>query len=132
MEKKKYYYGPGYFTATFYVAAILFLTSIGLIYSCFLHQSFVYLVVGIVGFIIGLFGLIEVISKKKIFPVNSMHLLREIVALIILVFGVWVLRYGALSHTINWREKMVVIICFILAGHLLHLRGFIKVEEKKN
>ena len=131
MKNMNYSNSPQYFTVIFYVAAILFLTSLALIYSCFRHQSFVYLAVGIVGFIIGVIGLIEFMCKKRILPQTKPHLLREIVALIVLAFGVYVLRFGSLSGTLNWREKMVVIICFVVGMHALHLRGFIKAEEKK-
>jgi TctA family transporter len=129
MEKKKYSYSPQYFTVMLYVAVILFLTSLALIYSCFRNQSFVYLAAGIIGFIIGMIGLIEVSSKKRIFPHGQYHRLREIIALVILAFGVYILRYGSLSGSLNWREKMVSIICFVLGVHALHLRGFLKAED---
>lgn len=130
MKKTKYSTSPQYYIAIFYVAVILFLTSLALIYSCFRHQSYIYLAVGIVGFIIGVIGLIEFMCKKRILPLTQPHLLREIVALIVLAFGVYVLRFGSLSGTLNWREKMVAIICFVIGMHALHLRGYVKTEDK--
>lgn len=130
MPKLKYSYTPGYFTVMFYVAAILFLTSLGLIYSCLHTQSYSYLAIGIVALIIGVIGLLEVSLKKKIFPHGSNHLLRELIALILLAIAVYIIRYGSLNEYLNWREKMVAIICFVIGMHALHLRGYIKAEPK--
>jgi len=130
MKKMKYTNTPQYFTIIFYVAGIMFLTSLALIYSCFRYHTLTYLAVGIFGLIFGIIGLIEFISKKRIFPHGQYHWLREILALILLAIGVFIVRTGSLSGIINWREKMVVIICFVLGMHALHLRGFIKAEEK--
>lgn len=130
MSKLKYSYNQGYFAVMFYVSVILFLTSLGLIYSCLRTQSYAYLAIGIVALIIGVIGLLEVSMKKKIFPHGSNHLLRELIALVLLAIAVYIIRYGSLNEYLNWREKMVAIICFVIGMHALHLRGYIKAEPK--
>lgn len=136
MKRMKCSYTAEYFQAMFYVAGIVLLTSLGLIYSCIHQHSYIYIGVGIVGLIFGIIGLMEVAKKKKIFPHGSFHLLREIIALILLALAVFILRFNSVLHPslqsgINWRERMVIIILFVLGIHALHLRGYLKPEEKK-
>ncbi|HOV16946.1 MAG TPA: hypothetical protein PLF50_05595 [Candidatus Cloacimonadota bacterium] len=131
MKSKRYLVSPQYFIAIMYVSIIVFLTSAGLIYSCFAHNSYVYLAVGIIGVVLGVMGIIEWLSKKQIFPRYGCHWLREIIALIGLALAVYILRYGSLSCTLNWREKMVCILLFVIGVHGLHLRGYLTEEVKE-
>lgn len=128
MDKKKYHNSPEYFVAIMFVAVIAFLTSLSLIYSCIKHGSYVNLAAGIVGLIFGIIGLIEFFSKKRILPHRTTHWLREIVALILLAWAVYIIIAGSVSMSLNFREKLVAIILFTIGFHALHLRGFIKKE----
>jgi hypothetical protein len=126
MENKKYNNSPEYFVVIMYISLIVLLTSLGLIYSCMHHSSYTYLALGIVGLLFGVIGFIEFISKKRIFPHRIHHWLREIIALILLALGVYILVTGSVSGDLNLREKMACIIMFAIGFHALHLRGFIK------
>jgi hypothetical protein len=131
MGKKIYSNSPEYYVVILYISVIILLTSLGLIYSCLKHSSYAYLALAIVGFIWGVIGFIEFFSKKRIFPHRVNHIVREIIALIVLALGVYILRTGSLSASLNWREKMACIILFTIGFHALHLRSYIRVEEKK-
>jgi hypothetical protein len=131
MSKKIYHNTPEYFTVIMYISLIVFLTSLALTYSCFHNKSFVYMPMGIVGLLFGIIGWIEFVSKKRIFPHGTYHWLRELIALILLALAVYILRTGSMSSDLLWREKMVCIILFAIGFHALHLRGFIKSEDKK-
>lgn len=131
MGKKIISNSPEYYIVIFYVSVIMLLTSIGLIYSCLIHSTYAYLALGIIGLIWGIIGFVEFITKKRIFPHRVYHTLREIIALIVLALAVYILRTGSLSANLNWREKMVCIILFTIGFHALHVRSYIRVEEKK-
>lgn len=131
MGKKIYSNSPEYYVVILYISLIVLLTSAGLIYSCIHKSSYNYIAVGIVGLIWGVIGFIEFVSKKRIFPHRVNHTIREIIALVVLALGVYILRTGSLSASLNWREKMVCIILFAIGFHALHLRSYIRVEEKK-
>jgi succinate-acetate transporter protein len=131
MGKKKYTNSPEYFIVIMYVSIIVLLTSIGLIYSCLKHSAYAYLALGIFGLIWGVLAFIEFATKKRVLPTNDLHRIREIIALIGLAVGVYILRTGSLSGTLNWREKMACIIVFAICFFALLLRGYIKADEKK-
>jgi hypothetical protein len=135
MEKKKYINSPEYFVVIMYVAVILLLTSIGLLYSGIKHYTIHdldYIIVGIIGLTWGIIGLFEFITKKRILPHRIIHLKREILALFVLALTVWgLIDYTYQHNVMNVRDVMSIIILFTIGLHALHLRGYIKEEEEK-